>query len=318
MLRVILIVVLSFIIFSFAITKIIYNMIFKRYDIKTDEVTSDFFKDDDRIYIETEDGKITAYLTDAADFADNDTLLLIVPGLHAVSEDYALVGEYFTGKGYDVAVFDPIGSGESEGKSYKTFSQITKDTVNVLNYLENNYRYDKICLFGHSRGAYGAITAADDKVDAIVSVSGYNSAMDAIMAEPVQYVGNLAFGNYPFLWAYQVMLCGVDAVNANCYKIAFEMDVPVLIIQGKDDKSCRYDRFSLYNEVCEQAGKVGAEAGGSSVMSYDIDTDGDEDFALMLRSEEGSNGHTDLMYDGEEIDTGLFDAINDFYLGYVE
>jgi len=79
--------------------------------------------------------------------------------------------------GYDILMFDPQGRGKSEGKKWGFGYFESRDIINGIQYLEENYRIERIGLLGKSAGATAALLAAIDskKVDAVVADSPFAS-----------------------------------------------------------------------------------------------------------------------------------------------
>lgn len=292
--RVIVIVVAFILISNMIATKIIYDSIFSRYDGTPDFEVADYSAlTESRICVDIAEGKevLRGY------FYDVDAeigLVVIAPGLHAGADDYLPMTEYFVNAGWDVLSFDPLGCCESSGKSTVGFSQEIEDLDTVLSYAEVNYPDEKIVLFGHSRGGFAvcSMLESNHNIEAVVSVSGINSAMEAIIGLSERYIGKAANINYFNLWAYQVMLFDKATMDIQADDLISAVDVPVLVIQGEEDHTAPIDEFSVYSHKDEIT---------SQAVEY------------TLCTEEGSNGHTDLMFDEDGVNDVLMAEIVEFY-----
>lgn len=295
-LRNIVITVLAVVISTFAVTKIVYDTVFRRCDccenrLSTSELPVeevDFFSGDNRLHGRLYDGT-------------GETLVVFIPGFHACVEDYLPQIESFVDSGFGVFAFDPTGGGKSDGDSAVGFSQISLDLKAALETTRKNgnFGYEYTVLFGHSRGGYAACCAAKNEygVSAVVSVAGINSAMEGVIAPVADKIGFLAYGNYPMLWAYQAMLFGADTVADDAAKIISQSDIPVLIVHGKNDKQMPSDEYSVISHRDE------------------ITSDNTE---YIICDTPGMDGHTDLLFDGGSANEQLMESIKDFYLRSTE
>lgn len=170
-------------------------------------------------------------------------LVVIVHGLGGGAESYLAETLYFVDRGFRVFSFDCTGSFGSEG-SLGGLSQSLLDLRAALDYIakDNSLKQLPLMLYGHSMGGYAvtSILNYDYDIEAVVSVSGFNSPMEAMVERSSQYIGILAYLEYPFLWGYQALMYGetafvqaIDGINRS--------DAPVMIIHGNKDRSVTYD-----------------------------------------------------------------------------
>lgn len=234
-------------ILSFVITKLVYDSVFDRYVPQTaEDCLSDLTdcREDTSFY--SGDNLLKGQYLDS----EGDSLVIVAHGINSAAAEIAPLAEKVFLLGYDVFVFDMTGSGESEGESAVGFCQSVLDLRAAIDHAEESFEYEKLFLLGHSRGGYGAVCVLEsheEKIDGVIAVSAPNSAMDAIIAASVDKVGFLAYGNYPMLYIYQVMLFGSECVSLSCDKVIDDTSVPVMIIHGKDDGTIPADRFSAYS-----------------------------------------------------------------------
>lgn len=292
-------VILSFSAASMLATKLIYDMIFVRYDAPGREVPaalSQMVADREVVQYEADGVRLEGYLYRCNGENAKDALVVIAPGFHAGADDYLWQIQSLLDYGWSVFAYDPTGSCNSGGESYVGFPQQIIDMEATLGYLKSKHRfgYEKIALLGHSRGGYAAACAleTDYEIDAVITVSGVNSAMEGIMGHASAYVGPVAYGNYGFLWLYQVMLFGTDTVNATADEAISGSDVPVLIVHGAQDDQFPMDKNSIISHSDEMQ-REGVE--------------------YVICKTPGQDGHTDLLFgpDGGE-NTELMAQIHDF------
>ena len=292
-------VILSFSAASMLATKLIYDMIFVRYDAPDRDVPaalSQMVADREVVQYEADGVRVEGYLYRCNGENAKDALVVIAPGFHAGADDYLWQIQSLLNYGWSVFAYDPTGSCNSGGESYVGFPQQIIDMEATLGYLESKHRfgYEKIALLGHSRGGYAAACAleTDYEIDAVITVSGVNSAMEGIMGHASAYVGPVAYGNYGFLWLYQVMLFGTDTVNATADEAISGSDVPVLVVHGAQDDQFPVDKNSIISHSDEMQ-REGVE--------------------YVICETPGQDGHTDLLFspDGGE-NTELMAQINGF------
>ncbi len=177
--------------------------------------------------------------------ANNKGLVVIAHGLGGGAESYLAETLYFVDRGWRVFSFDCTGSFGSEGIGIGGLSQSLIDLKAALNYIENNSSMKRLplMLYGHSMGGYAVTSILNYEnydIEAVVSVAGFNSPLQAMVERSSQYIGFFAYLEYPYLWIYDALTYGstasVQAING-----INRSDTPVMIIHGEKDKSVTYD-----------------------------------------------------------------------------
>lgn len=276
-LRTIFLLVFSWIFLSLCATKLIYDAVFARYDPAPEPYDACY----DALISSREpsdfscDGQtLRGYLYCGA----RDTLVVLCPGLNATADDFLPQIQSLTDYGWAVFAFDPMGCGESGGKSAVGYPQAVRDLAAALDYLQaqNFFGYERYALFGHSRGAYAACGVLRDYApSAVIAVSGANSAMEGVLAPSVDAVGALAYTNYPFLWLYQAALFGADEVSLDASEELARANVPALVVQGANDEAVPADEFSIFSHHSRYRASVlllgGAAQSGHTDLLFDAD-----------------------------------------------
>lgn len=297
---ILLIVILAFCATSMVATKIIYDSIFVRYDgkpVQVPEALADMVAEREDQDFMSGENQLTGYLYRCEGENANGDLVLIAPGFHAGADHFLWQVRSFLDHGWSVFVFDATGHCSSQGKSAVGFPQLLVDVEAALNHIENNDRfgYNNIVLFGHSQGGYASTCALAGNFDvaAVVSVSGINSAMDGIIGKATEYVGPVAYGNYGFLWLYQVMVFGGEIATRNAVDAINESGVPVLIVHGSGDTTVPMDRFSIISHA---------------------DRLDPEQVEIFICDEPQQDGHTDLLFDVDgTANDELMERVNEFF-----
>ena len=283
---------------SMVATKLIYDSIFSRYSAEIAEPAPelrDMVANRQTCFYDYDGLTLAGYLY-RCELGARDALVILAPGFHAGGDDYLWQIKALLDRGWSVFTFDPSGSFESSGDSYVGFPQEILDLNATIEYVEANDRfgYGKLALLGHSRGGYasGCVLSYGHDIDAVVTVSGVNSAMEGIMAYSTSAVGPLAYGNYGFLWLYQSMLFGSQVTNLSAYEEIMDSGVPTLVVHGTADEDFPLDKNSIIShreQICTPA-----------VEYLTCDTP-------------GQNGHTDLLFDPQGgANEALMTQISDF------
>lgn len=285
---------------SMVATKLIYDSIFSRYTAEITEpapALRDMVENRQTLFYDYDDLTLAGYLYRCENSDARDALVVLAPGFHAGGDDYLWQIKALLDRGWSVFSFDPSGSFESSGDSYVGFPQEILDLNATIEYIEENDRFGfgSLALLGHSRGGYaaGCVLSYGHDIDAVVTVSGVNSAMEGIMAYSTSAIGPLAYGNYGFLWLYQSMLFGAETTNLSAYEQIMDSGIPTLVVHGTADEDFPMDKNSIIShreQLCTPA-----------VEYLTCDTP-------------GQNGHTDLLFDpqggaNEELMTQISDFL---------
>lgn len=301
---IIIITVLAVLALSFAVTKIVYDRTFVRYDCGVTAYPApleDMVAARQPLSYPSGEHLLSGYLYPCRGEQDKNALVILVPGHNACGDSYLWQVYELLQYGWSVLTFDPTGCCRSEGDSAVGFSQELLDVKATLEYVEkqNRFCYNDLILLGHSRGGYAACCALADRSDvsAVVSVGGVNSAMEGVMSGSVAYVGPLAYGNYGLLWLYQTMLFGRETVNCRADRILAQTDTPVLLIHGAEDEEVPLDRFSIVSHR---------------------DSIGGERVEYLIRSHPDRAGHTNLLFDADgTANDEVMEKINEFLTKHV-
>ena len=279
---------------SWLATKLIYDAVFCRYEgsAQVPAQLTELVQSRQVCSFPSGDNLLTGYLYRSASAG---ALVVLAPGFHAGGDDYLWQIKALVDRGWSVFAYDATGSCRSQGSSAVGFPQSALDMDAALKYVEKcqSFGYNDIVLLGHSQGGYAAGCALDSEYEiaAAVTVGGINSAMEGIMEYAGAYVGPLAYGNYGFLWLYQAMLFGPEAVNAQAARTIGESGVPTLVIHGSADTR--------------------VPAGKGSILSHKGDLAGDHVTALYW--DDPDSGHTQLLFDPDgTANEELMDVIHAF------
>jgi len=296
-------IIIIFLIFSFVnfgATKIIYDSFFPRYNCTISSYPTqleEMINNRETVSFDSGENTLCGYLYKSSTSDKKDALIVLASGHNACSDCYLWQIKELSDCGWSVFAYDSTGCCNSEGKSSIGFSQELLDLTSALDYIENNNRfgYNNIALLGHSRGGYAVCCALKYNYDitAVISVSGINSAMEAVIGASYAHTGPLAYLNYGYLWLYQATLFDTDTLNVRANEVLKNTDTPVLVIHGADDKKVPTDKFSVY--------------------SYKDDFDS-ENIEYLLRFAPDTSGHTDILFDKDSTANNSLIQIIDTFL----
>ena len=285
---------------SMIATSIIYNIVFQRY---TPEKTADIQPLDVQIaqHIETysygcDDHNLKGFLYRRE--SEKNSLVVLSPGFKAEIAEYEGLINSLLCRKFDVFAFDATGHGKSGGDSSIGFPQIIKDLSATLEFIDsrkNDFNYNNIFLLGHSRGGYAACCVMNDydSVTAVVSVNGVDTAMDAIMAYSTDYLGDIAYGNYPFLALYQTVIFGNELADKSAVEEINSTKKPVFIIQSSKDEQIPIDNYSIYSKRKRIKNRYAK---------------------ILLYEKENYNGHTTiLLNEKKEVNEDIVEIISEFF-----
>lgn len=296
-LRIIIVFLLIVTVFSFFLTKFIYDASFPRHnggDKAVAEPLTDMVSQRRSVDFLSGKNRLKGYYYEAP---QAQALVVVAPGYAADDDEFLWHIHSFLEQGWSVFSFDPTGHYDSEGSSSVGYSQQLLDLDAALDFIESRgcFGCEALMLFGHSRGGYAVCGVLEEhpEVTAVVSISGINKAMDAVIEPATRYMGALAYGNYPMLWFYQSILFGTDVLNVEAVHAINQADVPVLIVHGSTDDTVSVDKTAII-------------AHRDEIKSEKVE--------YYLCDQPGQSGHTDLLFDrdGTENDV-LMTKIHEFY-----
>lgn len=265
---------------SLVVTKVVYDSIFSRYDAQTNipDALSATAERRSIHQFASGDNMLTGYHYPGKTPENVHGLIVLVPGFQAGGDGYLWQISSLLEYGWAVFTFDVTGTFRSQGEDQIGFSQPVLDLEAALDYIRENQLFgcEELILMGHSQGGYAVCCALAQQPDvaAVVSISGINSAMEGVMHMSSQTMGRVAYGNYGFLWLYQVMLFGENVLSLKAADAISQSDVPVLVVHGTQDEQVPLDTCSVISHK---------EQITSDRVEY------------LLRPA----GHTDLMYDAD-------------------
>ncbi len=170
--------------------------------------------------------------------------------------NHAQYHNFFLEHNWDVFSFDMTGCGRSSGKGMKTLHESRYCVSNAIKTVQNmDLTKDlPICLFGHSWGAYGVVSATEKHPDvkAVASFSGYNSAAEIMYGFAENYASKAVVLTKPAFETAVFILQGTDAFYEATSAIKKNKDTNYIVIQGDIDYTVPLEKYSLYSKVVDK------------------------------------------------------------------
>jgi dipeptidyl aminopeptidase/acylaminoacyl peptidase len=146
----------------------------------------------------------------------------------------------FSKNGFAVLRFDFRGSGDSEGRfENQTITSMLKDLDAVITQVSKKYPEidnSKVCLIGHSQGAYVSFLQAtkDKRIKCLVSWMGRLSDLKEFWSKV--WFDEINRKGYIYEWDYKITKKYVrDSLKYNLSKDSIRIKVPTLFIYGELD-----------------------------------------------------------------------------------
>lgn len=246
--------VVSLVVLSMVSSAVVFNAVFQRRSESPYELTMRYSSDDAEKYPRTRisfvsgDKLLKGYIYGEQ---NQKGIIIIANGFNAGVSTHLAEAFYFVDAGWRVLTFDGTGVGDSEGDSVVGLEQMRLDVLAAMDYIkaDDNLSSLPIMLYGHSAGGYAAASLCnDERVSAVVSISGFDSPMDTMRFYAAKYVGVLAEIEYPFIQLYDRYLFGENGRIRAGSQLA-EAKHPVMIVQGSADETIPYE-LSIY-AACE-------------------------------------------------------------------
>ena len=177
-----------------------------------------------------------------------DKLIVLVHGYRSGADDFLPMIDCFVKSGFNVFCYDATGVYDSKGRSTIGMCQALVDLDNCLNYLKSSPKFSlqSLYLVGHSLGGYAvsSVLALHKNVKACVALAPLNNGATIMVEKGQEYIGRLANLYKPFICLMQKMRFG-DYVNYDGIGGINSVKVPVLIVQGSQDKVVKIDKTSI-------------------------------------------------------------------------
>ena len=180
---------------------------------------------------------------------NNKGLVVIVHGIKSYADENYRMIMFLVKNGWRVFAYNATGVDGSEGHSMLGLSQGVIDLESALAFIKNKNELKNlpVMLLGYSWGGYSvcAILNFYNRVNAVISLSGFNSIKDITEKQSVDAAGGIYYVFSPQIIAIEKQLFGnltkltaVDGINKSL--------IPVMIITCSADNVVPANTISIY------------------------------------------------------------------------
>ncbi len=197
-------------------------------------------------------------------------LVMTAHGVNSMADaSMSSIQNYFVNKGWSVFSFDMVGCGRSGGKGMKSLHE-SRPCINAAlkAYKEkiSNKPNEKLCLVGHSWGAYGALTASG--FNSVAAFSGFNQPSEMMYSFAESHVSPAVILTKPGLDFALALRYGSSDFKKASDSVKKNKDTNYMVIQGNKDYTVPLKKYSAYANIdenkCKNATKVLLEGVGHS------------------------------------------------------
>ncbi len=171
--------------------------------------------------------------------AESKKCIIMAPGKGRTRTDFLYLAPFLHGEGYDLLLFDPRSTGESEGEKWGFGYFESRDILEGIEFAKRRYGDNRFGVLGVSTGASAALMAAIEttSISAIVADSPFASIK--LAAESYGNYGTKPFFRLTFpLYMFGAnRMVGVNVANKTDLRERVScLEVPVLFIHGDADQ----------------------------------------------------------------------------------
>lgn len=308
--------IISFSLLSTVVSMCVFSVLFGRYDEEQSPLFYSYSDIDSGKYPRSEavfksgDNKLHGYLYTTS--KDSRGTVIVVNGYHCTADRHLAEIMRFVDNNWSVFTYDGTGIGISGGDSQVGLSQSRLDLNAAVEYIGSKSS-KPVVLYGHSEGAYAAVTSLSDsdRVSAVVSVSGFNTPLELMHSHTKNKVGILADIEYPFMYAHNYLLFSENA-NTSAYEAINSSDVPVAVFHGAEDTTVPYE-ISIYSHKDEltnpnaECFEISSKRGSHSTIWL---SDSAAEYTMKYREKPFKNADKDK---ANELDDGFMEYVIGFY-----
>ncbi len=168
----------------------------------------------------------------------------------------------FASAGFKVLAYDNTGTMKSDGKSLRSFYQAVRDLKSAISFAKSDSELSKykIILAGHSWGGYAVCqSVTDENAVGAVAFSAPNSVAGVICDNAYLMTGVNMDWMRPFFALASLLMSGIDAVHSSASMLMKTKKVPVLLLQGTDDKRVKLTHSPVSDEKLISKENISAE-----------------------------------------------------------
>ena len=164
--------------------------------------------------------------------------IIILHGWGGNAEMMLPIAMPFYQDGFNVLLIDSRSHGKSDSDTFSSLPRFAEDMDKTIDWLKKNHpaRCKKTAVLGHSVGAGAVLFSASKRndVDAIISISAFAHAQWMMQ----RYLASFHLPQFliNIILSYVQWLIGLQFSEFAPLKTVCDIDAPILIVHGKDDK----------------------------------------------------------------------------------
>lgn len=236
-----------YLLLSFTVVMLIYEGLFARTEVY--EYSLFISKEDVEQLYQSSDASFESrgFPINAVIYGDNkDKIVILGHAKNSSSQDMLPEAKFFLDNGFSVMTMDFTGHSKSGGNSQYGLQQCVFDMENAIAEVRTK-GYSDIYLYGIGIGGYAsAACAAEDGVKGVAAIAAFSSISDMTLQYATDNMSILGYLEYPIMMLYQYITYGSDIENS-AIKGINESNVPVIIINGTNDETVKYNGAALIN-----------------------------------------------------------------------
>ncbi len=158
---------------------------------------------------------------------------------------------YLYEQGFDILLFDPRSTGESDGTRYGFGYFESEDIIHAVKFLKEEKGEGAVGVWGGSAGASAAIIAALDssEIDAVVADSPYANLKMAASSYGKKKEDKLIQVFFPFYMGVARFTLNFDVyAKTNLLQRIKDLETPVFLIHGMEDRALEPSNSQLLYE----------------------------------------------------------------------
>lgn len=206
---------------------------------------------------------------------DTSRAIILAPGRGTNRWDIlenAPVG-YLHDNGYEILLFDPRSTGQSDGDMYGFGYFESQDIVNAVKYLKEEKDVEEVGVWGGSAGASAAIMAAleSDGIEAVVADSPYANLRMAASSYRDDEGGQLMEIFYPFYTGIARFTLNFNLnAKTDLLNRVKDLETPLFLIHGMEDKALNPENSQMLYENAGGAKRLWLAEGAWHVGAHEL------------------------------------------------
>lgn len=181
---------------------------------------------------------------------ESEKLVVYVHGMCPGHQGYLSDIISFMERGYNVFTYDFTATGASSGNYYCGVNQQYFDLKCAIKFLKENnlFGYKDIYLYGHSMGGYAVGCCSDEIFSGIVSISGFDSHIDELVAAFSKNANGFVKVVAKVMLSIKYLIDQGFKYNIKAHNVLMNTTVNTLVIHGTNDELVPFEKISILSK----------------------------------------------------------------------